>query len=204
MAAARDYAERVFAWLFANAKAHDAKAFTTGPAFASCPEPTIAVSSPDCGASGATLGPAYMHAGEGLVPGLRWEGVEGVGEWLLVSEDPDAPLPTPICHGLYLGIHKDKLSVEQADFTPAEGGKSTHLEGGFYYGQNRLGNVYILPRPLLNHGIHRYFFDIIALNEPLSPELIASKPSKEQVAKAIQGKVLAWGRWVGECERKSG
>ena len=39
------------------------------------------------------MGPAYMYGGEGLVPGLKWEGVEGVREWVLVSEDPDAPLP---------------------------------------------------------------------------------------------------------------
>lgn len=40
-----------------------------------------------------------MFGGEGRIPGLQWETVKGVQEWLLVSEDPDAPLPTPICHG---------------------------------------------------------------------------------------------------------
>jgi hypothetical protein len=46
------------------------------------------------------------------------------------------------------------------------------------------------------------FFDIIALSEPLDGKLVASKPSRDQIAKAINGKVVAWGRWVGQCERK--
>jgi hypothetical protein len=46
------------------------------------------------------------------------------------------------------------------------------------------------------------FFDIIALSEPLDETLVASKPTREQVAKAIDGKVIAWGRWTGQCERK--
>ena len=46
------------------------------------------------------------------------------------------------------------------------------------------------------------FFDIIALNEPLAETFIASKPTREQVAEKINGKVIAWGRWTGQCERK--
>lgn len=95
------YLEVTASWLFKNAKGHDAKAFTKAPAFSSCPEPSIQVTSPDCGDSGATLGPAYMHGGEGKLPSLTWDGdgVKGCQQWLVVSEDPDAPLPTPICHG---------------------------------------------------------------------------------------------------------
>lgn len=46
------------------------------------------------------------------------------------------------------------------------------------------------------------FFQIVALSEPLAKELISSKPTKEQIAEAIKGKVLGWGLWVGSCERK--
>lgn len=86
--------------------------------------------------------------------------------------------------------------------------------------------MYIPPRPLLNHGIHRCklsyhyklqigpkskrpkklnevdFFDVIALSEPLDSAFVQSNPTREAVAQIIQGKVLAWGRWTGECERK--
>lgn len=93
------YLEVVASWLFANYKGRDDKLFTTLSAFSAHPEPTLQVTSPDCGSSGATMGKEYMFGGEGRLPQLEWQGVEGVGEWLLFTEDPDAPLPTPICHG---------------------------------------------------------------------------------------------------------
>lgn len=46
------------------------------------------------------------------------------------------------------------------------------------------------------------FFYVVALSEPLDKTLIESKPSREQITEAIQGKVLAWGQWIGKCERK--
>lgn len=93
------YVEVTASWLFANAKGRDAKTFVKSPQFASFPEPTIQITSPDCGASPATLSPEYMAGGDGRLPGLEWESVSGVKQWLLICEDVDAPLPNPICHG---------------------------------------------------------------------------------------------------------
>jgi hypothetical protein len=42
---------------------------------------------------------------------------------------------------------------------------------------------------------------IIGLSEPLSPELLRSKATREQLADAIDGKVLGWGMWVASAER---
>lgn len=99
------YVEATASWLLKNQRGRDEKAFTKGPAFAGL-DATISVTSPDCGAAGATLGPEYMAgAAEGpRVPALKWElpstsAADTVQEWLVISEDPDAPLPTPICHG---------------------------------------------------------------------------------------------------------
>lgn len=55
---------------------------------------------------------------------------------------------------IYLGIPPQKTSVVNSDFRAGDE-KSTRLEGGFYYGASRNGMIYIPPRPLLNHGIHR-------------------------------------------------
>ncbi|KPM36315.1 hypothetical protein AK830_g10242 [Neonectria ditissima] len=197
------YLEVAASWVFKNQKGRDAKAFTTLPAFAAHPEPALRVTSSDCGADGSTLGPEYMAGGDGRFPALEWNGgPEGVREWLLVSEDPDAPLPTPILHGVYLGIPKEKLGVVNGDFEPVGGPGSTRLEGGFSYGMSRNGTIYIPPRPLLNHGIHRYWFEVIGLNEPLDAEFVASKPTREAVAAKIEGRVVVWGRWMGQCERR--
>lgn len=101
------YVEAGASWLLKNQRGRDAKAFTTSPAFAGL-APALSVSSPDCGATGTTLGPEYMAGapdGSPRIPALRWElgdaaaAESKVREWLVVSEDPDAPLPTPICHG---------------------------------------------------------------------------------------------------------
>lgn len=48
------------------------------------------------------------------------------------------------------------------------------------------------------------FFQIVALSEPLPKALLEAKPqpTREQIAEEIQGKVLGWGLWVGQYERK--
>ncbi|KAH9884483.1 PEBP-like protein [Xylariomycetidae sp. FL2044] len=244
--------EVIFAYLFKNAKARDAKAFFTHPAFSLSspssspssssssshkPRPqTINVSSPDCGPSGSTLSVEYTADGAGRFPALTWEletktktkttaekggeeEVEGgeeeekeeeeeeevVKEWLIVSEDPDAPLPTPICHGIYTGIPAAKTSVEAGDFEEvvADPGRALALmKGGFHYGRSMRGVPYIPPRPLMNHGPHRYFFIVVALNEPLGAELLTAQTTREQIADAIVGKVIGWGMWTGVAERK--
>lgn len=96
------------------------------------------------------------------------------------------------------------------------------MKGGFHYGVCRRPGVYLPPRPLMNHGPHRCkfdalttaplievlkfemtdFFEVVALNETLPTELLETRPTREQIAKAVQGKVLAWGLWVGAYERK--
>ncbi|KAH8203354.1 hypothetical protein TruAng_002449 [Truncatella angustata] len=98
-----DYIEVTISWLFSNFRGRDDGLFITNPAFKSCSKPTIAITSPDCGETNAQLGLDYTHDGAGKFPELSWQ-VPGdlkdeVQEWLLVSEDPDAPLPSPIVHG---------------------------------------------------------------------------------------------------------
>jgi phosphatidylethanolamine-binding protein (PEBP) family uncharacterized protein len=76
------------------------------------------------------------------------------------------------------------------------------MKGGFHFGRSRNGMPYIPPRPLMNHGPHRYFFMVIALKEALNSELLTAETTREQIAEAIEGKVLGWGMWVGVAERK--
>jgi hypothetical protein len=40
------------------------------------------------------------------------------------------------------------------------------------------------------------------LSEALPKELLESTPTREKIAEAVQGKVLAWGLWAGAYERK--
>ncbi|KAI1335108.1 PEBP-like protein [Xylariaceae sp. FL0016] len=197
--------EVTLSWLFKNAKGRDAKSFYTRPAFANCAEQSIAVTSPDCGENGAKMDVDYTHDGDGKFPALQWSAppdiAEQVKEWLLVSEDPDAPLPTPICHGIYYGIPPTENSVKATDFEVVDKTKGL-MKGGFHYGRSRNGSPYIAPRPLLNHGPHRYFYMVVALKEPLPDTLKTPAVTRDQIADAIVGRVLGWGMWTGVAERK--
>ncbi|KAJ5989543.1 hypothetical protein N7481_004753 [Penicillium waksmanii] len=176
------YIEYGLSRLFASAKGRDARLFTKGPAFAKIPKPTIELASDT--ASGSQL-----HVDQSA---------EGA-EFLIVSEDPDAPLPSPIIHGIYYGIPATTTSVTNADFE-AEGEYA--LKGGFRYGKNRRGNIYIPPRPLLGHGEHRYFFTLVALSAPIDSSKLSDLPTIQEIAQAVEGNVVGWGEWVGVFERK--
>jgi hypothetical protein len=46
------------------------------------------------------------------------------------------------------------------------------------------------------------WYEVIGLNEPLDEKFRTSKPNRDQVAEAINGKIVVWGRWMGQCERR--
>ena len=98
--------EVTLSWLFKNAKGRDEKSFFNGPAFADSKEQTIAITSPDCGPTDATLAVEYTADGSGRIPTLEWTAPPDIApkvkEWLMVSEDPDVPLPAPIAHGFVI------------------------------------------------------------------------------------------------------
>ena len=47
-------------------------------------------------------------------------------------------------------------------------------------------------------------FDVVALKEKLSVVGQNKLVTKEEIAQAIEGKVLGWGRWMGLFERARG
>lgn len=106
MGSALSVIEVTLAWILKNAKGRDEKTFHRSLAFKDLPEPTIEITSPECG-PGSLARPAQLereHTADGIgkIPSLEWKmppKMAGkVQEWLLVVEDPDAPLPTPIAH----------------------------------------------------------------------------------------------------------
>ncbi|KAJ5115228.1 hypothetical protein NUU61_000987 [Penicillium alfredii] len=199
------YVEYGFSRLFANAKGRDAKLFSKGPAFSQFSNPTIDIECPEVGASGSQLHEDHSADGAGHFPTLRWPAVVAssaeIKQYLLISEDPDAPLPNPIIHGIYYGIAPTVTEVTAEDFVEVESGGPHALHGGWKYGQNRKGTVYIPPRPLLGHGPHRYFFTLVALTQPLDVSKMSPLPTAEEVLQGIEGNVAGWGQWIGVYER---
>lgn len=178
--------------------------FIHSPAFASVSNSSIMVTSPSCGPSGSTMPTKYTSDGEGIFPDIQWEPskLDHLMEYLLVSEDPDAPLPEPVVHGIYYGIPPNELGITNDDLSPNHDAEYDNVvKGGFRYGKNYRDNIYLPPSPPPGTP-HRYFFEVVALKEKLEMDSLSSKVSKEELAKAIVGKVAGWGAWMGVVERK--
>lgn len=200
------YVENTLGLLLRSQRGRDAKLFYKGPAFANLPEPSLEVTSPDCGASNSTMSSKHGKDGGNRFPTISWDPPKSdteVKEYVLIVEDPDAPLPSPIAHGVYYAIPTSNRSVDASCLEMVGTKSANDLKGGFKFGQNRMGNAYGGPRPVLGHGPHRYFYQVIALKEKVDQKgFAATKPTREELAKAIEGKVLAWGIWIGVFERK--
>ncbi|GAM39423.1 hypothetical protein TCE0_034f10962 [Talaromyces pinophilus] len=214
-----DYIERILSFILQNRRGHDEGLIPRTAAFAHCPKPTITLECPNIGPTGSKIPSKYGFFEEGSFPALKWslpsdllpEGKE-VKEWFLAVEDPDAPLAIPVAHGLYYSIPADRTSVTDADFekvrSPVPGGDGRsisddfELKGGFKYGLNRRKMVYIPPRGMLGHGPHRCFYEIVALSEKIdTTKLSRTGATREELVKQLEGKVVAWGEWMGVWER---
>ncbi len=100
--------------------------------------------------------------GDNISPQLSWRGQPpGTVELALVMEDPDAPLPRPFVHLVTTGIPPMLEGI--AEGTLSDGAHQ------FLMGRNMLRQTtYAGPRALPGHGVHRYVFELFALNRKLS------------------------------------
>ncbi|KAK8215906.1 phosphatidylethanolamine-binding protein [Phyllosticta capitalensis] len=202
---ALDYIEYGLSYLLFRYRGHDLQLFTKSPAFKNFPDPTITINCPESGPSGATMNIDHTQLGKGAFPHLTWTKPSSldVKDYLLVVEDADAPVNRPICHALFYSIpaHRTEIEAEDIELVDQEA-EGKRLKGGFGWVPNVRGKHYGGPRPLLGHGPHRYFYQLVALKEALAVDELGPKPTKEAVAEAINGKIAGWGAWVGVFERK--
>ncbi|KAF2805369.1 PEBP-like protein [Mytilinidion resinicola] len=197
--------EHAIGRLLINQKARDSGLLSATPAFASQPSPTFTITSPDCGPSNSHMADLYTGYGADRFPSLTWQPPPDVAEYVLIVEDPDAPIPWPVTHGLFYAIPGNKTAITHADLSVRDVvGKAKHLAGGFRLGKNIRGSVYGGPKPPLGHGVHRYHYTLVALGEPLDAGAMSAVATKKEIAGAMEGKVVGWGVWVGLYERKRG
>ena len=147
------------------------------------------------------LATTTLCSARGLMPTLTWpEANENIREYLVVSEDADAPFGgKPNVHGIYSLIPASATSLSPSDLQKVDTAAKDQnlLKSGFRVGKNRRNVVYIPCRPPLGHGPHRYFFELVALSENLDPDALSAVPTKEELAELVKGKVVAWGEWCG-------
>lgn len=106
------------------------------------------------------------HTGEGedVSPALTWtQAPDGARAFAVICHDPDAPLVTP--GGTYGFVHWVLYNLPAGTHQLAEGtGEGTA-------GVNDFGNQgYGGPMPPDGHGVHNYFFWVLALDKELNLE----------------------------------
>lgn len=198
------YIEQALGQLFYFSRGYDGKLFTKTGAFSDLPESNIEVTSPNYGQSGSNMSFEHSIPGGSRFPSLKWNcRVSSVKEYLLIVQDPDAPIPIAPVHGIYWAIPAecDQLGPEDIDrlASKTNRGPTPRLK----LGRNFRGTVYDGPGPPLGHGAHRYFYQIVALDESLDPARMSEIPTYKELAEVINGKVIGWGHWIGVYEKKA-
>ena len=125
-------------------------------------------------------------------PHLAWSAVPaGTKSFALIASDPDAPVGTFVHWVLY---NLPGTALDLAEGLP----KQARLADGSLQGQNDFGNTgYGGPCPPRG-STHRYFFELYALDGPLS---LAPGASMAQLETAMRGHVLARGELMARYGR---
>lgn len=106
----------------------------------------------------------FTSYGDNISPPLDWTLQLDAESFVLVVEDPDAPTETPVVHWLLWNIPGAAKGLKQR--MPA--GTHPSDPAGAIQGLNAHGeHAYLGPRPPAGHGVHRYHFQLFALDKAL-------------------------------------
>lgn len=138
----------------------------------------------------------YTGDGDDLSPPLEWSKVPAnTKEFVLICDDPDAPMPPPWVHWVLYRIPADANAltegISRSPKVPGMEGTNSWTSG------KTIG--YRGPAPPRGHGVHHYHFRLYALDTLLK---LPARTDKEGVLTAIKGHVLAEAELVGTYERK--
>jgi Raf kinase inhibitor-like YbhB/YbcL family protein len=158
--------------------------------------------------NGATIPADYTADGRNVSPALRWTGApSGTREFVLILDDPDAPTPQPFVHWVVYKIPGTATGLPEA--LPMGGPVKAEGLTGAIQGMTGFGAYARRGGPLPDPGYrgpappagkpHHYHFKVYALNAPLDAK---DGMTKDDLLKAMEGKIIAQGELVGVYERK--
>ena len=152
---------------------------------------SIVVTSPAFG-DFETIPMTFTADGTGTSPPIEWSNVPMATRSLaLIVEDADSPTPQPLVHAIAWSIGPEIRAIPDGALA---GRSDTAL-----LGQNSfLRPIWLPPDPPPGHGMHRYAFQVFALDAPLQ---LAVHPGRRAVMQAMRGHVLARGLLIGTYER---
>ena len=140
------------------------------------------------------LADAHSAYHDNISPPLTWTRVPAAQAYALIVEDPDAPRELPFVHWLAWNIPGEATALPEGVSNTAH----PVTPQGLTQGKNDNGSYgWFGPRPPAGHGVHRYYFQIFALDAPL--EMGANTPLEELV-NALKAHTIAEGQMVATYE----
>ncbi len=141
--------------------------------------------------AGGAIPSRYTGEGEDVSPALSWrDAPAGTRSFAVICHDPDAPLVTP---GRYGFVHWTLYNVPGSATGLAEA-VAEHTQGLTDFGKPGYGG----PMPPEGHGVHHYFFWLLALD--VEPGLEPGLGMWDLLAK-VEPLVLGMNRLVGTYQR---
>lgn len=142
---------------------------------------------------GGKIPAKYTGEGDDVSPQLSWSNApDGAKSFVIVCHDPDAPLVTG--GGTYGFVHWVLYNIP-GDVTSLEEGVSGYTSGTNDFGKSGYGG----PMPPNGHGVHNYYFWVLALSEDMKLE---EGLTLWQLLAKIEPKLIGMNRLVGSYERK--
>ena len=136
--------------------------------------------------------PAKYNGAQGVSPQLSWSGAPATTQsYVLVMHDVDAAFPagnlaTDITHWVVWNIPAATTSLAEGGPVPS-GANQVSMRGPQYMG----------PAPPAGHPYHHYIFQVYALSSTLD---VAAGATRADVEKAMEGKIVARGAYVGRAK----
>jgi Raf kinase inhibitor-like YbhB/YbcL family protein len=143
----------------------------------------------------APIPASYTADGPGLSPPLQWSGVPPqAASVLLIVEDADAPTPQPLVHAIVVDLPEREGALAEGALPSRD-----HDGDGLAMGRNSyLQAAWLPPDPPPGHGVHRYAFQVFALEA--GPPFDGT-PGRDAVLETIRERGLASGCLIGTYER---
>jgi Raf kinase inhibitor-like YbhB/YbcL family protein len=141
----------------------------------------------------------YTADGEGVSPPLQWHGVPpNAQSLLLMVEDADTPAAHPFVHAIVVDLQPGDGSLSEGALTsPGHEGDPALHQGR----HSLLRQGWLAPDPPPGHGIHRYAFQLFALN---ARPAFGDAPGRDAAMEAIREHAIAAGCLIGTYERPDG
>jgi Raf kinase inhibitor-like YbhB/YbcL family protein len=140
------------------------------------------------------LAPRFTADGIGVSPPLEWNAIppDAISLVLLV-EDADSPTPDPLVHAIVWGLPAVEGGLREGALRSSTNSGVISTMGRNSY----LSASYLPPDPPSGHGVHRYAFQIFALDA--QPKL--DTPGRGKLLDLLKSHAIAKGMAVGTYER---